>query len=279
VLNVSASANEFTPKASITYDLSRNANVYASAAKGFRLGAHWEPLPVGAGNVCEQDYTNLGLHDPKNDYGPDSVWSYEVGSKSRLFNNSLSVNTSAYYLDWKNIQQTMVLPICGYTWVFNVGDAKVAGLEYEILYKPRELSGLTLGVNGAFTHSEITRTIVPGTIAVGEQIPFVPDRTVTVSAEYAWSLAANVNAFLKADYAYIGESKGSFTTTSPAYINNAYGSVTASAGIDVGSWRIAAYAKNLTNNQTIIQSPVVNSLVTGYALQPRTVGLMASGKF
>jgi hypothetical protein len=107
----------------------------------------------------------------------------------------------------------------------------------------------------------------------------VPDRTVTVSAEYAWSLAANVNAFLKADYAYIGESKGSFTTTSPAYINNAYGSVTASAGIDVGSWRIAAYAKNLTNNQTIIQSPVVNSLVTGYALQPRTVGLMASGKF
>jgi len=277
--NVSASANEFTPKASVTYDLSKNSNVYASVAKGFRLGAHWEPLPVGAGNVCEQDYTNLGLHNPKNDYGPDTVWSYELGSKSRLFNNSLSVNASAYYLNWKNIQQTMVFPICGYTWVFNAGDAKVTGFEYEALYKPRGLAGLTLGLNGAFTHSEITKTIVPGTIAIGQHIPFVPDYTVTVSGEYSWSLAANIHAFVKSDYAYIGQSKGSFITSSPAYINNAYGQVTASAGVDLGAWRISAYAKNLTNNQTIIQSPVINSLVTGYALQPRTVGLMASGKF
>jgi iron complex outermembrane recepter protein len=277
--NVGDSANEFTPKASLTYDFSKTSNIYASVAKGFRLGAHWEPLPVGAGNPCQQDYDNLGLHDPKNDYGPDTVWSYEIGTKSRQFNNSLSVNAAAYYLDWKNIQQTMVFPICGYTWVFNAGDARVTGLEYEVLFKPRAISGLTLGVNGAFSHTQFTKSIVPGTIAVGQNIPFVPDYTATASAEYAWPLGDTVNAFVKSDYAYTGQSKGSFVTTSPAYINNAYGQLTASVGVDVRAWRVSVYARNLTDNHTIIQSPVINSLVTGYALQPRTIGLLMSGQF
>jgi outer membrane receptor protein involved in Fe transport len=277
--NVASSANELTPKFNLKYDISPESNVYATMAKGFRLGASWEPLPEGTGNVCEQDYTNLGLVNPKNNYGPDTVWSYEIGSKSRLLNNTLSVNAAAYHLDWKNIQQTMVFPICGYTWVFNAGNAKVDGIEYEVQFKPKAITGLTLGLNGSYTHTKLTKSIVPGTISVGQNIPFVPDYTVTATGEYSRPLTGSVSGFVQSDYAYTGESKGSFIATSPAYINRAYGDLTASAGIDIGSWRVAVYGKNVLNSQTVIQSPVVNSLVTGYALQPRTVGLRFSGTF
>jgi len=37
--------------------------------------------------------------------------------------------------------------------------------------------------------------------------------------------------------------------------------------------------KNLTNDQTILQRPTTNTVVEGYTLRPRTIGIMASAKF
>ena len=37
-------------------------------------------------------------------YKPDSVWSYEIGEKARFFDRRLTLNVSAYYMDWSDIQ-------------------------------------------------------------------------------------------------------------------------------------------------------------------------------
>jgi hypothetical protein len=39
------------------------------------------------------------------------------------------------------------------------------------------------------------------------------------------------------------------------------------------------FAKNLLNNHTILQSPVVNSVTMGYTLRPLTVGVAFQAKF
>jgi outer membrane receptor protein involved in Fe transport len=81
--NVSDHYNSTTPKASLVYDVTDTATVYATAGKGFRLGGElYTPLPVGAGNICAGDYATFGLGDsPKSAYDSDSLWNYEVGTK------------------------------------------------------------------------------------------------------------------------------------------------------------------------------------------------------
>ena len=42
------------------------------------------------------------------DYKPDTVWSYELGGKFRLF-DKLQLNLSAYRINWNGIQATTTL--------------------------------------------------------------------------------------------------------------------------------------------------------------------------
>jgi len=44
----SGSFSAFTPKASLTYDMTADSNVYGSVAKGFRNGGPTGPIPMGA---------------------------------------------------------------------------------------------------------------------------------------------------------------------------------------------------------------------------------------
>ena len=53
----------------------------------------------------------------------------------------------------------------------------------------------------------------------------------------------------------------------------------ASIGLMQGGYRLTLYAKNLLNDQTIIQSPEVNTVVEGYTVHPRTIGLTLTRKF
>ena len=55
----------------------------------------------------------------------DSVWSYEVGSKNRIFGGRLAIDASAYHVDWKNTQTVIALPICQNHTIYSLGDAKI----------------------------------------------------------------------------------------------------------------------------------------------------------
>ena len=66
----SQSFSSVDPRVYLKYDLTGDMNVYASAAKGFRSGGfNSEGQPT---------------------YGPESVWTYEVGSKASMLERRLS---------------------------------------------------------------------------------------------------------------------------------------------------------------------------------------------
>ena len=52
-----------------------------------------------------------------------------------------------------------------------------------------------------------------------------------------------------------------------------------SIGFRFDQAEISLYAKNLANDQTIIQRPVINSVSEGYTLRPITFGLTAKKTF
>jgi iron complex outermembrane recepter protein len=277
----SARFSTSTPKFTITYDVTDQSSVYASAGKGFRLGGATTPNTNAA---CVAGLHQLGYNNAPTTYDPDHLWSYELGNKNLLFQKTLSVNADVYYIKWKDIQQTITIPICGGAFNANVGDATAIGGEVEVLYKPPVISGLTLGANLGGEHAYITSTKNASTAAVGQDVLYTPEYTATVTANYRRQLTNSVAGFVLADYEYTGKSFGSFIISTPAapnpaYINPSYSVVNLNAGINVGRYEISLFAKNLLDNKTILQSPTINSVTMGYTLRPRTVGIALQAKF
>ena len=265
-----------TPKFSLTYDITDSTTAYATIAKGFRLGGATTPNDNAA---CLAGFQTLGINGAPTTYGPDQLWSYEAGTKALLMNKTLSINADGYYIDWQKIQQTITIPICGGAFNSNVGDAEAYGAELEVRYKPPVAPGLTLGLNATGEHAVITSTVNASTAAVGDKVLYTPDWTATVNANYDWQISDKLGAFIRADYDWVGRSHGSFQRTDPNFNNQQYAVLNASVGIDTGSLQISLYAKNLANDQTIIQRPQINSVIEAYTVRPLTVGLTIAKQF
>lgn len=94
-LSVGQAKNDgFNPKVSFAYQLSSDALVYTTAARGVRPGGvNTSDL---AAKGCGQDY---------GPYNPDSVWNYELGGKTRWLGGALVANGAAYYIKWNDVQQ------------------------------------------------------------------------------------------------------------------------------------------------------------------------------
>jgi outer membrane receptor protein involved in Fe transport len=272
-----------TPKASIEYAINKDSNVYASVSKGFRLGGPTGPDPANIpGGPCDQDYANLGIPGAPLQYNSDSLWSYEIGNKGRYLDNRLSVNAAAYMINWQNIQQTIILPICGFTFTTNVGNADIYGSELEV--RALVTSDWTLSLNAGSTHAYITKTLVPGIVGLGEDILNVPKFDATLSSDYEIPLNGEKSLFVRADFPWVGQSHAYYASdTVPFHYNPAYGIVNASVGFlrrNLGESRknltVSLYAKNLLDSKKIIQYPSVFQVEEGYTVQPLTIGLSVS---
>lgn len=79
-----------TPKGGVSYKLNDDNMVYATAAKGFRIGGYNPRV----GLPCTPQLASLGLTAAPQLFDSDSVWSYEVGSKNVLADGRVQLNTS-----------------------------------------------------------------------------------------------------------------------------------------------------------------------------------------
>ncbi len=265
-----------TPKFSLTYDLGDDATIYSVVARGFRLGGATTP---NTNISCVLGLTELGDTSAPTTYGPDHLWSYELGSKSLLLDKTLSLNVAGYYIDWSRIQQTITIPICGGAFNANVGDAVAYGGEVELRYKPPAVAGLTIGVNAGAEHATITSTTNTSTAAVGENVLFTPAWSAAALGDYAFPISPEMQGFVRADYDWVGPSNGSFQSFNPNYRNPAYGVLNASVGFYMGNWQASLYANNLTDSKIILQQPVINSVVEAYTLRPLTAGIQLTKHF
>ncbi len=264
----------FTPKFSLSYDVNDEATVYTTIAKGFRLGGPTGPV---SSSVCGENLAQYDISSRPTKYGPDKLWSYEVGAKAHLLDNRLTVNGDFYYIQWDNIQQQINLPECGASITQNFGSAESYGSELEI--RARVTPNLTLTSTGGITQATITDSPNPSTAAVGADILNVPKYTFTFGADYDYPLTDTIDGFIRADYDLVGQSHGAFSQTDPAYQQPAYGVVNGSIGFTSGQYELSLYAKNLGNNDKVIQHPAINFVSEGYTLRPLTIGLHGSMKF
>jgi iron complex outermembrane receptor protein len=274
----SLSSKAFTPKYALTWEVDPANTVYASVAKGFRLGGSNVFVPP---TTCGPDLAANGIENGPATYAPDSLWSYEAGSKSRLLNNRLSINAAVFYVKWKNIQQGVYLPTCAYTYNANAGDATSKGVEFELKAKP--IPGLTLGASGGYVKAELSNDqgVQNGIVGAveGAQIQGVPKYNAAVSARYNFALFGDKSAFVMGGVQWVGASKGSLNPDQTDYQRPAYQTADFSAGMSFDRYDVSVFVKNAFDTDTVIQHPQVASIVQGYRVPPRSIGMSLAAKF
>jgi outer membrane receptor protein involved in Fe transport len=278
---IDSSANAYTPHFALDWDVNPDNTLYANIAKGFRLGSANRPVPLIQGVI--DDLATLGLPGIPAAFKPDSLWSYEVGSKSRLWDNRLALNASLFYIDWKDIQQDVVLPTAGYDFETNVGQAHSYGLELDARLRATEQ--LTLSASAGWTHAVFAHDVPAlgsenGELNVrkGDPIQGVPTYNAHLGFDYRFPLAAfgGAGSFVRGNGQWTGPSHGSLVRSDTDYRRPGYFTADGSAGLSFDRWEVSFFVKNLTNNHTVLQQPSIQFVSEAYYLRPRTIGLSAS---
>jgi outer membrane receptor protein involved in Fe transport len=282
---VTTKENSTTPKLELDYRITPADMVYASAAKGFRPGGLVPSVPAA---LCASQLPPGATAEETRAYQSDSLWSYELGTKTGWFENRLTVDAAIFYIDWKNIQQNILLP-CGFQYKANAGAAFSKGGEIEVRALPIDPLELTLGVG-----NQNARITQPGgalsPLQEGEHVFEVPDWTGNTSGTWTARLSDEYKLVSEIDYSYVGHSfsannlvenaGGVFETRlRPHYdlldarIALAHGKVEyAFVGKNLGNT-----AANLADNRSLAaETPGRPRLVTN---QPRTIGLEVRASF
>ena len=260
------------PKATLSYEPTRELTVYGTAARGFRPGGINQQIPASLCTLTAESY------------GPDSTWNYELGEKAKLLGNRVTVNADFYYIKWKDVQQTVNQP-CGYPLSVNAGDAASFGPELEIAARVTQELSATL--SGTYTHA--TLTSVPAAVTASDPaltadtpILNIPKYTAMASLSYVTPINTDLKLSLRVNDSLVGQA------TDIAYTYEtlkSYSLVGARIGILGDKWSAFLFGENLGNTHAELgvntssfafQAP---SLVRVATNQPRTVGLDVTYKF
>ncbi|MBG6120433.1 MULTISPECIES: TonB-dependent receptor [unclassified Sphingobium] len=287
-LSSSGTLNEYpiTPKFGLVYDFNRDNNVYLTAAKGFRIGGYNPRLP----NTCRSDLASLGLETNPETFNSDSVWSYEIGSKNSFAGGKFRVNASVYQIDWKNIQQSVLLAGCGDNFVANLGSAKIRGGDLQIEARPND--ALNLAVSVAYTHGEFLNTVYgspspsPNSLAVasaGDRVQG-PPLQVSASGNYTIPIAGDKSGYLHLDYLFqsgeprrvAGNNINNISYDQDYYRLRSSNVVNLRVGLISGALDASMFVNNLFDSDkpiTLAHEARTSPLFRGIIMRPRTIGL------
>ena len=277
--NLKSSESPFTWSVSPRYEFTDTTSMYARVATGFRPGGP-NVLPPGV--------------DAPGTYDSDELTNYEVGLRTGSADGSFALNVAAYFLDWDKIQLFQV--VNGFGVNANGGSAESKGLEFTATGRS---GGLSVSFSGAYTDTQLTEDTdpdgpggVPDLVGGfdGDALPFVPEWTLALGADYEWSAFGDATAYVGGTVSYVGDREADFSNridpldpTSPRREADAYTAVDLRTGVLWDNWSLELYGKNVTDEQgitDIIAPGVFPAGAAGIAtIRPRTIGLSLGVRF
>ncbi|MGX1197104.1 iron complex outermembrane receptor protein [Parvibaculum sp. MBR-TMA-1.3b-4.2] len=247
------------------YALSKDANVYASYARGRRPEVITPVVHALPGAF-------LGFATLKD----ETVDSYETGAKALLFGRRVEVDGSVFYYKYKNYQvvdTTALTPT-----VLNVGNATSYGGEAQLTYHATDWLDLmaTYGYNHGRFDSDALAAYADNRFRLS------PDHTLSFIAQAKWDVFGG-QAFVMPSYTW--QSKVYFEEQNqPAYTQGAYGLANLRAGWTTpnGAWTFTVFANNLFDKEYLIDAGNSGaSIGSGTYIQgvPRILGVQTSVTF
>ncbi|MEA3198390.1 MAG: hypothetical protein QOF32_2442 [Gammaproteobacteria bacterium] len=273
-----------TPRFDLSYQPDGRNLFYAAIANGLRAGGY-----AGPGQPCGSTVT-------PSSFGPDSVWSFEVGAKNQLFDRRLHLDTSVFDIHWNGIQER-VQDSCGNNFTTNAGTARSSG--FDLAADALMTDRFHLAVAVGYLDVRYTRTlktpdgqliVVRGAVVGG--VPSVPAPwSGTVSARYEWPLTGITAAYLRAEEITHSHNPGPFTEleakNAPSYdprlsADPATYLLNLQLGLTWSGVNVHFFVNNAMNTQPLLQrfaDAPGSALLYAYSLRPRTIGITGNWSF
>ncbi|NKI98213.1 TonB-dependent receptor [Novosphingobium sp. SG707] len=265
---VNANADGFIQKYNVELKPTRNLMVYATASQGFR--------PGGA-NLTP------GIPASATQYKADSLWNYELGLKTQWFDRKLTFNIDAYRIDWTNMQTSVQATYGNFSYISNVGAARIEGFEAELSGTPTK--GLFLNGSLSVVYPRLTADQVNSEVTaagrVGNILTGIPRTTASAGAEYGWDINSKWKGMMRADFNYTGKMTTQLNPTNALYRTyGKYSQVNLRAGIENERYGVYVYVRNLIDAKGLSYYSAVSGTPDYIATTtPRTVGINLRGNF
>ncbi len=243
------SFSNISPKIALEYKVIPSVMTYASIAKGYKSGGYYA-LPTGI-------YPNT--------YDNETLWSYEGGVKSELFDKKLLLNASIFYIDMKD-KQIMTSPDPMTTYISNAASVRSYGFELDGSYKITNSFNIftSFGYNEAkFDEFE-------------DVLGNYKDNYMPNAPKYSYSLGGTFRGFggfyTSADIR--GYAK-TYSDSANTLCNKAYELVNAKIGYEWDKFDLYTYVENIFDKQHDIMIQADNIKLS----PPREIGLKLTWRF
>jgi outer membrane receptor protein involved in Fe transport len=283
---IALSSTSFNPKFNLSYTFSPDLMTYATIASGFRPGGGNAVYPT-TGAAWGSAFAQAGYTTGKwpTSYSPDKVWSFELGEKARLFDRRMTVNTSVYYEDWRNIQ----LEAYPNDWALNINGnyAHIYGIDLDTR------TDLGAGFQFEFAIGYLYEYLDGGPHWIIQPIHTLPEVAPvsgTAALNYAVPISANFTLTARLEDAYTGPHYSIFFSDPYEFSGiykqlPGYSLVNFRAGLKFkDKWTASGFVNNLTNKHAQLESmftenepqPDFTRLITN---QPLTAGVDLTYQF
>ena len=270
-IDSSISDKNWSWRAGLNFKPNEDSLLYATVARGVKSGGFFNGIT-----------TNSFALAP---YRPEKLTDYEVGAKARLLDRRLSVDASAFWYDYDDLQTQTFTNVGAVSLIKlgNVDHATVKGIDLQIVWLP--VDGLTLNVGAGFLDTSLGAFQTAGpagviTVPKGNKLPNAPDVTLNFQGRYSWTVMDDWTASVQAGAHYSDSVFKEALNTS--YLSaDSYWTVDARAALaSVSGWELAVWAKNLTNERYVAQA-TDNGIGMGYRIfnAPRTYVVTLTKRF
>ena len=248
-----------SPRVALLWRYDESGSLYANAAKGFRSGGF------------------NGFADTPRAYGPERLYTYEVGNKAALAGGRLSYDVAVYYNQYRDIQGYLIAPLpLPHLIIQNTGRASGAGVDAALSAKITKQLGLDL----TYGYNNMKYKVTNLDRNEGDPLNFIPKHTAgaALSYRYQWPVIG-LPGLTRVDYQYASSYKViARNTTPPVYNGDAVKTLNLRVGIETKRWQAFIEGRNLTNNYPIT-SPALGAQAENARPVPRSIGVSARAEF
>jgi outer membrane receptor protein involved in Fe transport len=260
--------NSTTPRVVATWFPVSDTTVYASYSQGFRSGfAQNANVFVAA----------PGIPAVK----PDKLSNYELGAKGSLWGHAVYFDAAVYYIDWKDIQQTLLVQLPNNVQtsaVVNGRSASGVGFDYGLTVRPVE--GLSIRGSVGWNDLSLDSDVYSGGVLLfhkGDRPNESAQTTTSLSTQYEFGLGGTgYKAVLSATGTYHSKLQ-SRTIASKALIQASSDSIFDNQlELSVKSpehWTTTLFASNVSNRFGITDNAAGSATLGTVRQRPRVIGL------
>jgi outer membrane receptor protein involved in Fe transport len=186
---------------------------------------------------------------------PDKLHNYEIGAKADLLDRRVSFDAALYYINWKGVQQSVILPVSGgipLGALLNGPSASGLGVDFGATVRP--LMGLELSFTGGWNDLKMDGDVPSGgddLYKKGDRLSYSPEFTGAVSGTYDFSFGGELRGRFTASGNYISKQKAFWVFFGGRGVNTGDSSFDIRAAFSVlfpTHWTATLFANNLTDD-------------------------------